>query len=125
MDHHHWWKCAQLLGDDDWGVAWHRLSLQILQEAGAYDRLDVCNVACVELVLRHVQLIEHAYAQDADGRSTGKGGKGGRVQEKTVVAEEQEEGAVGTQAVLAAPPKIPKSALSPPMGFNSVRLSAT
>lgn len=49
----------------------------------------------------------------------------GRVQEKTVVAEEQEEGAVGTQAVLAAPPKIPKSALSPPMGFNSVRLSST
>ena len=61
----------------------HELGLEILHEAGTYDRLDVCNVVCVELLLRLAQLSEHDYAREADGHSVGKVAKARGNQAKT------------------------------------------
>lgn len=69
------------------GVAEHEHALRSLDHQGAYDGLDLTNIAGVELIFRRVQMIEYAYMRDgamgkpADGEGGNKkkgGGKGGR-----------------------------------------------
>lgn len=85
MGYHNQWKGCHYLADDDWGVDAHRLGLLALHEATVYDNLYVCNLVCMELVLRQVQRIEYAYGNYIEGLPAGKGGKSRRVPEKAAV----------------------------------------
>ena len=62
MDHHQWWVHQSGLAKDDPRVTTHRVGLQMLAEAGAYDDLEVANVASLEIVMRQVQLVEYNMA---------------------------------------------------------------
>lgn len=54
----------------DWCVDSHAVILRALEEAGCYDALELCNISCLEVLVRHAQLIEYVYAQDHIGRDT-------------------------------------------------------
>ena len=72
-DHHLFFKQVYGLTKTDWGVDAHGVILRMLEEAGCYDGLDVANAAALEVAMRHAQLVEYVYAQDAASISKGKG----------------------------------------------------
>ena len=76
MDHHQWWQHSRFLPSDEPRVQLHQLGCRVLELAGTYDHLDVSNLACLELLLREVQKIEHHNRCMEDGHHSGKGGKG-------------------------------------------------
>ena len=79
LDHHFWWKQTHSLGRHDYGVDIHENGMRAIERAGCYDGLDLCNLACVEVMMRQLQLVEYVYAQDAlAAPSTDAGGKAGR-----------------------------------------------
>jgi len=55
---HSTWRSDWSLQGDDRRVVQHELLSEILHVAATYDCLDLSNLACMELVTRHVQLIE-------------------------------------------------------------------
>ena len=67
MDWHRFWRSVHQLKKTDWGVELHELAMRMLGRAGEFDGLEVCNLACIEDLLRQVQLIEYAYLQESDG----------------------------------------------------------
>eukprot|EP00959_Pyramimonas_sp_CCMP1952_P219561 4590901-Pyramimonas_sp.AAC.1 len=62
----------------------------MLEEAGCYDGLDVTNAAALEVAMRHAQLVEYVYAQDAAGSGKGKSkqSKGGGLQDRIGLVDE-------------------------------------
>ena len=58
----------------EWGVEFHELGSRQLERAGCYGGPDICNCACLEDVVRQVQMVECAYLQSHQN-NTG-GGKG-------------------------------------------------
>ena len=81
MDHHRWWIASFSLTKEMWGVSEHETGMKMLENAGGYDALDLCNISAIECVLRKVQLVEYVYGQEApetkkDGKAKGRG-KGG------------------------------------------------
>ena len=85
LDHHRAFKAAFGLQKGDWGVGGHNTVLRLLEEAGNYDGLDMPNIAALEVVVRHAQLIEYVYAQDQ--KQIGKKGKGGGTESAGIVGE--------------------------------------
>lgn len=75
-DWHHQFKTLYRLNKGDWGVEAHELAMRMLDRAGTFDGLDVCNLACLEDLLRQAQLVEFAYLQESDGGKGKSGGKG-------------------------------------------------
>ena len=69
MDHHVWWVRQNGLEKDDPKVEVHRVGCQMLDTAGTYDRLEVANMASLELVMRQVQLVEYEMAYGFDGET--------------------------------------------------------
>eukprot|EP00959_Pyramimonas_sp_CCMP1952_P459735 9478726-Pyramimonas_sp.AAC.1 len=51
------------LHKDSWGVPMHEFGMKALETLGAYDSLDLPNVAGIESLMREVQLVEYAYAK--------------------------------------------------------------
>ena len=50
------------------------MGLRQLETAGCYDELDICTCACLEDVVREVQLVECAYVQShQENQDKGKG----------------------------------------------------
>ena len=49
------------------GVATHESLCKILQTALVYDQVDASNLACMELVVREIQMIEEKYAEKMEG----------------------------------------------------------
>ena len=89
MDWHRFWRSVHQLKKADWGVELHELAMRMLARAGEFDGLEVCNLACIEDLLRQVQLIEYAYLQESDSGSKGDGkGKGrpGLFEESSIFA---------------------------------------
>ena len=61
-------------GKQCWGVESHEFDLRQLERAGCCDELDICNCACLEDVIRQVQMVECAYLQShQDNKEKGKG----------------------------------------------------
>jgi len=71
LDHHQWWVTQSGLDPEDPRTITHRTGLQMLAEAGAYDALEVANLASLEIVMRQVQLVEYnqAYGFSEDLKS--------------------------------------------------------
>ena len=80
MDQHQWWQHSRSLPRDEPRVQLHQLGCRVLELAGTYDHLDVSNLACLELLLREVQKIEHRNRCMEDGHHSGEGctGQGSR-----------------------------------------------
>ena len=66
MDWHRLWRSVPLLENADWGVELHEVATRMLARAGEFDGIEVCNLACMENLLRQLQLIEYAYRQESD-----------------------------------------------------------
>ena len=80
QDHHRSFRQAYGLQTGDWGVDAHGVALRSLEEGGLFDGLELCNLASLEVTMRHAQLVEYVYVQEAATREV-KGGKGkGRMQ---------------------------------------------
>ena len=62
-DHHRWWMTTCRLNNSDWGVAEHGQCCRYLEVAGAFDQLDLPNIAMIELVSRRLQTIEFQYRE--------------------------------------------------------------
>ena len=67
--HHECWKSRRRLDIAHYGVEIHELLSRVLETLGTYDQLNVGNLAGCELIVRHLQLIEHFYDEkDVDTR---------------------------------------------------------
>ena len=76
LDHHLFFKHNYGLTKGDWGVDAHGIILHMLEEAGGYDGSEVCNLAAMELAMRHAQLVEYVYVQEHTAKETTRGGGG-------------------------------------------------
>lgn len=65
-DHHKWWKAANRLSDDMWGVVEHSLIMQALDLGARFDALDIANLACFELLARKAQMVEYSVLGEGD-----------------------------------------------------------
>ena len=63
--YHKWWRTTCKLTLNDWGVAEHMQMMRLLSVAGAYDQLDLSNLAVVEVICRRAELIEYQYRERA------------------------------------------------------------
>ena len=72
-DWHRFFRALYKLEKGDWGLEVHELALRLLERAGCFDGLDVCNLSILEELMRHAQLVEYAYLQESAGRDKGKG----------------------------------------------------
>ncbi|CAK0852914.1 unnamed protein product [Prorocentrum cordatum] len=63
LDHHRFFVVVHRLHKDSWGVPMHEFGMKALETLGAYDSLDLPNVAGIESLMREVQLVEHAHAK--------------------------------------------------------------
>lgn len=79
LDWHRFWMSTNKLSRGDWGVDIHELAMRMLDRAGGYDGLDICNIACLGDLVRMAQQIEYAYLQEDDASSSSKGKGKGRV----------------------------------------------
>jgi len=62
--------------------------MKCLETAGGFDGLDMCNCACLELLIRQAQLIEYTYHQElytAPKKGKGKG-RAGLIEESDIFA---------------------------------------
>ena len=78
MDHHRMWKQTHKLEKHNWGVETHELILRAVEVAGAYDGVEIANLASFEGLLHQAQLIEYTYHQERSGglpKGEGKGKK--------------------------------------------------
>ena len=62
-DHHRWWRSTAKLAASDWGVSEHAMLCDVLEHAGSYDNLDLCNLACMEALARRLQTIEYQHRE--------------------------------------------------------------
>ena len=62
-DHHRWWRSTAKLAASDWGVTEHAMLCDVLEHAGSYDNLDICNLACIEALARRLQTIEYQHRE--------------------------------------------------------------
>ncbi|CAK0844650.1 unnamed protein product [Prorocentrum cordatum] len=63
LDHRRFFVMVHRLHKDSWGVPMHEFGMKALETLGAYDSLDLPNVAGIESLMREVQLVEYAYAK--------------------------------------------------------------
>ena len=58
MEHHRHFVHGHSLNRGAWGLQVHQCGVEILEAACCCDQFGVPNLACLEVVLRHVQLVE-------------------------------------------------------------------
>ena len=69
-DHHALFRTMTKLPVDAWGMQEHDQLLRMLDAAGTYDQLDLCNLGWAELAFRRLQTIEwvhHDRVREAEG----------------------------------------------------------